>query len=95
VTRRSEDAVTVRHPRLLLALAVPGIVVCVFSLALFVYRFANKGLNWTPEHQARDFYLAVGRGFGQGFAAGFFLCLFLVLAGIGLETWLAGRRGRP
>ena len=76
----------------MLAMTV-GTVGTIASAALvgrFLHAFRNNDLGFKHDLSAPEFYAALGHHYGRGFLAGFFLCLFLLLAGAGLE----GFRGR-
>lgn len=70
-------------------LAVVGLLLCLATVAGFVWTVATNNLPFSAERSIRDFYLEVGRGYSQGFLAGFFTCFFLSL----LVLAVSRRRG--
>lgn len=83
-----------RHRTVSLALAVPGVFVCLGAVAAFVLRMSQNGLPDDVGTSVRASYLAVGDAFSRGFAAGFFLCFFLVIVAFAIGTWVEHRRAR-
>ena len=78
-----------------LLLGLPGALLCLLALARFVWRYANKGVGWHPDLTARDYTMTIGRFYSEGLATGFFLCFFVILAGLGIQSWQDARRQRP
>jgi hypothetical protein len=74
---------------------VGGAVVCGALIVRFLRAYQNNDLGWKRGISPPEFYDALGRHYGEGFLAGFFLCLFLMLAGAGLQSYRAARQGKP
>ena len=87
MTRRGEIAAMI--------LGAGGAVVCTALVLRFVRAYQNNDLGWKKGISPPDFYDALGRHYGEGFLAGFFLCLFLMLAGAGLQSYRGQRQGKP
>jgi hypothetical protein len=75
---------------LAMAVGTVGTLACAGLVARFLSAFRNNELGFKQGLTPPEFYAAMGQHYGNGFLAGFFLCLFLLLAGAGLE----GFRGR-
>ncbi len=83
-----------RQRRIVLIVAIPGILVCLGGLAGFVLEIVRNDLPIRALDSVRDYYLVVGRAFSRGFVTGFFLCFFLMLVAIAVGTWVDQRRQR-
>jgi hypothetical protein len=70
-----------------------GALACAALVVRFIRAYQNNDLGWKRGLSAPEFYATLGQHYGQGFLAGFFLCLFLLLAGAGLEGYR--RRKQP
>ena len=74
--------------------AVTGIGVCLVALIGFVLMILQNNLPWSPEQSIREHYTAVGESYSQGFAVGFFLCFFMIMVAVSLDSWFESRRRR-
>ena len=72
-----------------------GALMCIALLLRFILAYRDNDLGWKQGISPPEFYDALGRHYGQGFLAGFFLCLFLMLAGAGLQSYRAQRPAKP
>jgi hypothetical protein len=75
---------------LAMAVGTVGTLACAGLVVRFLYAYRNSELGFKRDLTPPEFYAALGQHYGNGFLAGFFLCLFLLVAGAGLE----GFRGR-
>ncbi len=75
------------------SLGLAGAVSCSFAVTAFLARVRANEIA-EGEIASRDYYLSVGHAYSGGFATGFFLCLSLVLLGLGAAAWIEARR-RP
>ena len=83
-----------RHRWIGIAIAVPGLMVCILALADFIRKMLTNGLPWSRDFSPREYYTVVGDAYSRGFGTGFFLCFFLVLATLAVSNGLTRRR-RP
>ena len=77
-----------------LAIAVPGLAVCLFLLIRFIATIWRNELAWEGRPFYQEHYLAVGKAYSEAFTVGFFFCLFLVTAIMAVGTWFAAQRGK-
>jgi hypothetical protein len=75
-----------------MAVGVPGVLASAYVVVRFLAAYGRNDLGWRPQMPPGEFYGVIGRTFTEGFLGGFALCLFLFLAGAGLEAWSASRR---
>ena len=85
MTRRGEVAAIV--------VGAAGALTCTGLLVRFVLAYRDNDLGWRNGISPPEFYEALGRHYGAGFLAGFFLCLCLMVVGVGLQSY-RGRRPR-
>jgi len=81
------------HHRLVaLLVAVPGVLICLGAVALFLEQVVNNRVLGPIRGNERQYYLAVGDAYSGGFITGFFLCFFLVIMGIVATAYFESRR---
>lgn len=81
-----------RHSWIALLIAIPGVVVCLIALGVFLRTVFANGLKFHPQLSAGEHYAAVGTAYGSGFMVGFFLCFSLVLVALGVGAMVERRR---
>ena len=72
-----------------------GALTCTGLLWRFILAYRDNDLGWRKGISPPEFYEALGRHYGAGFLAGFFLCLCLMLAGAGLQSYRDQRSRKP
>src|SRR4029453_12946784 len=87
MTRRGELAA--------ILVGAAGALACGAFIVRFVLAYRDNMLGWKQGMTPPEFYDALGRHYGQGFLAGFFLCLCLMVVGVGLQSYRGPGRGAP